>query len=82
MFEPIHDLVKEQKARESNNCLDCPFHRVLPDAHLDDNPFFPNVVFDSQVRCSILNRPVTRECDNFSLRRHSERPGWCPLAQE
>jgi hypothetical protein len=79
MFEPVHELVKRQTG-VINNCLDCPHHAVLPDAHFDDNIYNPNIVWDSQVRCRLVSRAVTRECDNFSLRRHSQTPPWCPLA--
>lgn len=78
MFEPVHELVRKS-SEPIRNCLDCPHHSVLPDAHYDDNIFAPNVVWDSQVKCRLAERVVTRECSTFVLRRYSQVPPWCPI---
>ena len=58
-----------------NNCIDCPFHDVLPDP--DPNDWFCDD--DVKVICRKLNKEVTWMCRPYNIRKESEIPDWCPL---
>lgn len=62
-----------------NNCIDCPFHKVLEDP--DPNDWFNDD--DVKVVCTKKrNKNITTACRPYNLRKESEIPDWCPLENE
>lgn len=78
--------------KKPTNCLDCPFHNVIPDP--DPNDWFNDD--DVAVVCRKMNndkmdensryaadhqafKTVTISCRPYATRRESETPKWCPL---
>jgi len=61
-----------------SNCLDCPYHKVLPDPDPDD--WFCDD--DVKVVCVLAGCEVTSSCRPYKTREESEVPRWCPLSQE
>lgn len=58
-----------------NSCMECPFHRVLPDP--DPHDWFCND--DVKVVCSKLNKAITVACRPYNMERETPVPSWCPL---
>jgi hypothetical protein len=66
------------KAIKITNCMDCPFHEVLPDP--DPNDWFCDD--DSKVICTKTKRKhnsITVACRPYQLRKECDIPKWCPL---
>lgn len=57
------------------NCIDCPFHSVLPDPDPDD--WFCDD--DVKVVCTKENKTITTACRPYNKRKECETPNWCPL---
>jgi len=74
------------------NCLDCPFHMVIPDPDPDD--WFNDD--DEAVVCRKVNndkmdldskyaadrqafKTITVSCRPYNKRKESKTPKWCPL---
>jgi hypothetical protein len=73
--EPPKKIVKLLKL---DNCIDCPFHEVLPDPDPDDS-FNDD---DVKVVCRKTKRQkntVTVACRPYNIRKESDIPEWCPL---
>lgn len=77
---------------QPKNCLDCAFHRVIPDPDPDDwfNDDDQAVVCtkmkndsrDSKSRYAADRqefRTVTISCRPYNLKKESSTPKWCPL---
>ena len=61
-----------------SNCIDCPFHKVLPDP--DPHDWFCDD--DMKVVCTKKeNKQITCACRPYNLRKESEVPEWCPLIE-
>lgn len=75
------------------NCLDCPWHKVIPDpdphdAFCDDDQAVvctktvhnPDYNLNSIYAADRQNhQPITVACRPHYLRDESARPNWCPL---
>lgn len=59
------------------NCMDCPFHQVLPDPDFDDE----FCMDDEKVLCVRANEFVTTKCRPHHKRSECRVPSWCPLRQ-
>lgn len=57
------------------SCIECSFHRVLPDPDPDD--WFCDD--DVKVICSKLNKSITTACRPYNTERETPVPTWCPL---
>lgn len=63
---------------EIENCMDCPFHAVLPDPDPHDS-FCSD---DVKVVCNKANhKPITVACRPHRTRYECAVPHWCPIAK-
>lgn len=60
------------------SCLDCPYHQVLPDPDLLDS-FCSD---DLKVVCKKANKDITVACRPYLLRKETDIPKWCPIAEK
>lgn len=56
------------------NCMDCPYHEVLPDPDPDD--WFCDD--DEKVNCKKANKYITVACRPYQKREECGQPDWCP----
>lgn len=61
---------------EINNCMDCPFHKVLSDPDPHDSFCYD----DEKVVCTKVNKEITVACRPHHKRLECEVPKWCPLS--
>jgi hypothetical protein len=61
------------------NCVDCPFHKELP----DPDPFDSFCSDDVKIVCTKEGgKPITVACRPHYTRKESKIPPWCPLLEE
>lgn len=58
-----------------DNCLDCNYCQILPDA--DSNDWFCDD--DQKAVCNVMDREITVSCRPYNLRKECKVPEWCPL---
>ncbi len=66
-----------EETTELANCLDCPFHQVLPDPDLHD--WFCDD--DVRVFCTKAEKNITVACRPHHVWKESYTPAWCPLIE-
>lgn len=60
---------------EIENCMDCPFHKIMADP--DPNDWFNDD--DEKIVCTKINKNITTACRPYNRRKESEIPEWCPI---